>query len=129
MPHVMRCRFMVIAMVLLLRDDFIHLKLDDARHANCPDLRERIDPGHSKGFPWYAIVDADGHALMTCDGPDGNIGYPVSDEEIVYFMKMIRTTARRMDEQDLAALEAIVRKIALGIREENARRERAMEGR
>ena len=40
------------------------------------DIQKRYQPATSGGIPWFAILDAQGKALATSDGPRGNIGYP-----------------------------------------------------
>lgn len=44
-----------------------------------------------------AILDAKGKALVTSDGPKGNIGYPAAPEEIDHFLAMLKGQARHID--------------------------------
>ena len=65
-----------------------------------------LSDGKPRGIPWTAVLDADGKVLATSDGPDGNIGFPSSAEEIDHFMAMLRTSATRLTEADFAAIKA-----------------------
>ena len=52
------------------------------------------------------ITDSAGVALITSDGPEGNIGCPLSESEIAWFMQMIRKTARSLGEAEIKRIEA-----------------------
>lgn len=55
----------------------------------------KIRADASGGIPWMTIVDGTGKQLITSDGPNGNIGCPVSDEEQAYFVTMLEQTVQR----------------------------------
>ena len=51
-------------------------------------------------------VDADGagHALVTSTGPDGNIGFPATDEENAHFRVTLEKVVKRMTRDDIDML-------------------------
>ena len=55
------------------------------------------------------ITDEHGKELICSDGPQGNIGCPVDDHEVEWFMTMIRKTARTLDEKQLLVIETELR--------------------
>ncbi|RMH04733.1 MAG: hypothetical protein D6702_02460 [Planctomycetota bacterium] len=57
------------------------------------------------GIPWYAIVTAGGRVLATADGPRGNVGCPVTAEEIAHFMATLRSTRQRLGDAELTRIE------------------------
>ena len=65
---------------------------------------EALQPATSGGIPWFAILDVQGKALATSDGPGGNIGYPAKPEEIAHFLAMVKGQARRIDDGQLDRL-------------------------
>lgn len=68
--------------------------------------------GDSGGIPWSVILDADGNELITSDGPDGNIGYPMAPNEIDYFMEMLRVARPTMDANKGNAIRAALEQYA-----------------
>ncbi len=66
------------------------------------------------------IVDADGKQLVTSDGPEGNIGCPVSAAERGHFIDMVKRTRTRITDEELATLEKEL--AAFGEEIESARR-------
>jgi hypothetical protein len=60
------------------------------------------------GYPWLAILDADGKVLATSNKPDdgSNIGYPSDDDSVKHFMHMLKTTAQRLTDENLATLKS-----------------------
>ena len=64
------------------------------------------------GYPWIAILDADGKVLATSNKPDdgSNIGFPSEPDSIDHFMHMLKTTAQRMTADDFAQLKAALEK-------------------
>ncbi|HTI49938.1 MAG TPA: thioredoxin family protein [Planctomycetaceae bacterium] len=86
----------------LFAKDYVSLKLDMC-YRNCGTVIDRIR-GKQGGVPWIAILDASGKLLATSDGPEGNFGFPAKPSEVADFVKMLRATARRMTDDDLASL-------------------------
>ena len=59
----------------------------------------------SKGYPWSVILDAKGKALVNSDGPGGNIGCPVTEEEAAHFFSMLEKTRQRLTDDELATIK------------------------
>ena len=68
----------------------------------------------ASGFPWLAILDADGKVLATSNKPDdgSNIGFPSQPDEIDHFLHILRTTAQRMTPDDFAKLKTYLEKVS-----------------
>ena len=86
--------------------EFVELKIDVDRMAHGKEVALRLRGTEKGGIPWIVILDADGKKLVDADGPDGNIGCPVSPEERAHFMDMIARTAQRLTEAQIATLKA-----------------------
>ena len=67
-------------------------------------VEERLTGGERKGYPWSVILAADGTTLITGDGPQGNIGCPVTEAEAAHFFAMLSTTRQRLSDDELALL-------------------------
>ena len=57
------------------------------------------------GIPWITILDAEGKELINSDGPKGNVGCPVQPHERSHFMTMLKKTAQKMSEKDIAVVK------------------------
>ena len=68
--------------------DYIEVKID-SRMQNSKQVIDRLRKERQGGIPWMTILDADGKELVTSDGPKGNVGCPVRDHEIDWFLKMV----------------------------------------
>lgn len=90
----------------LLQKDYIELKIDTDRMTGGKEVALRLRGTEKGGIPWMVILDAEGKALITSDGPDGNIGCPVEKSGRRHFMKMIGRTQQHMDMNDIVALTA-----------------------
>ncbi len=80
------------------------LAIDTDRMKNGTAVEERLTGGESKGYPWSVILDDTGRALIDSDGPEGNIGCPVSPEEAEHFFAMLEKTRQRLTDDELARL-------------------------
>lgn len=89
--------------------DFVDAKIDVARMDDADAVREKYAPGPERGVPWIAFLDAEGKTLVTSDGPKGNIGYPVTADEIGHFVVMLRKVARKIEPAQIAAIETALR--------------------
>jgi thioredoxin-related protein len=78
----------------ILGKDFIDVKIDIDRTIGGNEVmaRFRKDP-KSGGIPWFVFIDAEGKAIGTSDGPDGNLGCPYTDEEIAAFGELLERAA------------------------------------
>ncbi len=88
----------------LFADDYLVLEIDVETMENGEATANRLRGERGGGIPWIAILDADGTELVTSDGPDGNIGCPVSEDECAYFVSMIETTIQRAPEGRIAEI-------------------------
>ena len=58
--------------------------------------------GKNAGFPWLAILRADGTVVITSDDPDrGNIGSPRAKWEIEHWNVMMRVSVSRITEEEI----------------------------
>ena len=91
---------------------FVFVKLDISRDQEATAVLERLQgKENSNGIPWYLILDDAGKTLITSNSKaveeeygTSNIGFPSSEEGIGHFMKMLKQTAPRLDDQALAGL-------------------------
>lgn len=86
--------------------DYIDLKIDTERHLNGEAVAKRLRGERGGGIPWMVVVDAAGEELLTGDGPDGNIGCPVTEAEREWFMTILGRTRQHMSAADVEALRA-----------------------
>lgn len=98
--------------------NYVIAKIDVDRMKDAHEVVERYLPKGVPGIPWYAILDADGEAIVTSDGPNGNIGYPVLDEGIEHFLSMVEQTARTLDGGGIDRLKHALEAEAGKIRDE-----------
>ncbi|WP_237722544.1 thioredoxin family protein [Singulisphaera acidiphila] len=89
--------------------DFVDTKLDLSRMIGADEILEKYTHGKAGGVPWFVFLDAKGKAVVTSDGPKGNIGYPAAPEEIAHFVSMLRKVARKMDSAQIDAVEAALK--------------------
>lgn len=100
-----------------LSKHYAFVKLDISRDDHAEDLRLRYEgKDASNGVPWYAILDADGKALITSNAPQPedygstNIGFPSSKEGIAHFAKMLADTAPRLPAEALGRIRLALEK-------------------
>jgi thioredoxin-related protein len=86
----------------LVARDYLDVKVDIDRMKNGKEVMERYTHGKQGGIPWFVILDPNGKALATSDGPDGNnIGYPAEPKEIDHFLSMLKKTVRHTEPAQL----------------------------
>ena len=56
------------------------------------------------GIPWFVVLDGDGIAGVTSDGPKGNVGFPAAPREIAHFRTMLERSKRKLTDADINAL-------------------------
>jgi thioredoxin-related protein len=88
----------------IMAQDYILVKIDLDRMAGAEAIDKRIRK-KGRGIPWYAILDAEGKALITSDGPEGNIGHPLRPAEITHFIRMIKETSRNITSGQISTIE------------------------
>lgn len=92
--------------------EIVHLVVQES-----PDKKALENPGGAEvqtmfggkdaGLPFMAVTDASGKLLANSnakDGKSGNIGCPVTDEEIAHFLKMLERSAPRISAEERARL-------------------------
>jgi thioredoxin-related protein len=102
--------------------DFVLAQVDVDRMTGGKEVQKRYQPATSAGIPWYAILDVQGKAVATSDGPNGNIGYPAKPEEIAHFLAMVKGQARRIDDGQLDRLRKSLEEVAERINRPSAPR-------
>jgi hypothetical protein len=84
--------------------DYVEVKIDTDRMPGGDEVLANYRQGKDGGIPWMVILDAAGNALVTSDGERGNVGYPVEAGEIAHFLTMLRKTAKRISEEEIAGV-------------------------
>ena len=79
---------------------------------NSKAVIRRLRGTRAGGIPWMTILDGDGQSLVTSDGPKGNVGCPMEDHEIAWFMKMIDKSSKHMSPADKKRVETKLRAFA-----------------
>jgi len=70
--------------------------------------------GEKSGLPFYLFLDENGKKLADSNVMDknSNIGYPGSSEEIEAFVKLLKASAKHMDEKQFVAVKEYLEKNA-----------------
>ena len=91
----------------LWEKDYIWVRMD-IRWTGAAEIVKSLRGEAQGGYPWLAILDADGKVLVTSNKPDdgSNIGYPSDDDSVKHFTHMLKTTAQRMTANDLSGLKS-----------------------
>jgi hypothetical protein len=87
----------------ILEKQFVNLKIDSDRMNGGQTLLKKYQQ-KGGGIPWFVFLDADGHPLVTSDGPKGNVGFPAQPYEIEHFKTMLDKVKRQLTDQDIAVL-------------------------
>lgn len=101
----------------MLGDRYVHVELtvdeeDSKAYLETPgaaEYRESLG-GAESGIPFYAFLDGEGEVIAdSLRMPEsGNIGYPVTGEEIDRFMELIEATAPGMPDADRNRVRAFI---------------------
>ncbi len=85
--------------------DYIWVKMDH-RWTGAMEIMRAMREQASGGVPWYAILDAQGNKLITCNEPKSgdNIGFPSGEDGLEHFETMFKSTRQRMTDQDISDL-------------------------
>jgi hypothetical protein len=89
----------------LIERDYVYLKLD-SRMPSADEVIKKLQPTGGRGIPWTVILSAEGESLITSDSEKGNIGFPSEPEGKVHFEKMLRTTRKRLTDEEIQSLIA-----------------------
>jgi uncharacterized protein YyaL (SSP411 family) len=89
--------------------DFVDIKLDLSRMTGAEDVLERYNRSRAGGVPWFVFLDPKGNAVVTSDGPKGNIGYPFTPEEIQHFIGMLKKVHRKIEPSQIESIEKVLK--------------------
>lgn len=87
-----------------LDKDFVVAHLMEGVDQGVGDVIAQLPWKTGDGIPWFAITEPDGTVVTTSVGPLGNIGLPGSVESVRHFRKILESTVRRLDSQDVDRL-------------------------
>ena len=96
-------------MAAIIGRDFVDVKLDLSRMTGADEILKKYNADQSGGIPWFVFLDAKGTAIVTSDGPKGNIGYPYTPEEIEHFVAMLKKAARKIGPAQIEAIESTLK--------------------
>jgi hypothetical protein len=88
----------------LFADDYLVIKIDIETMERGDEVGKRLRGDRNGGIPWITILDGGGTELVTSDGPNGNIGCPITEEECAYFVTMIGKTIQHAPADRLAEI-------------------------
>lgn len=83
----------------------VSLKIDVDRMTNGKALLEKYG-GQGQGLPFTVFVAADGTKIADSLGPNGNIGYPATDDEIAQFIAFVKRAIAGLPLQDVATIQS-----------------------
>lgn len=90
----------------VLERDFVDVKIDLDRMEGSKSVLARYNTKGATGIPWFALLSPSGEAIVTSDGPKGNVGCPYEDHEIAWFLEMLRKAARTLTAAEIERLGA-----------------------
>jgi thiol-disulfide isomerase/thioredoxin len=89
----------------LWEKDFIWVRMD-IRWSQASQIMKSLRGDAKGGYPWVAVVNADGKVLATSNNREGaNIGFPTDSDEIDHFLQMLKSTAQWMSDDDFVQLK------------------------
>ena len=89
----------------VLAKEFVSLKLEADRMIGGKEILKRYQVSEG-GIPWFVFLDGEGKAVVTSDGPKGNVGFPAAPHEIAHFRAMLERSKRKLSDADINALVA-----------------------
>ena len=89
----------------ILAKAFVPLRLEADRMIGGKEILKRYQAGEG-GIPWFVFLDGEGKAVVTSDGPKGNVGFPAAPHEIAYFRTMLDRSRTVLTDADINALVA-----------------------
>jgi hypothetical protein len=96
----------------LFADEYLVLKIDVEEMEHGDEIGQQLRGDRSGGIPWIAILDGEGTELVSSDGPDGNVGCPITESERAYFVSMIEITIQRAPRERVAEIAAALGEFA-----------------
>ena len=95
------------AIANIFNSAFVPVKIDVDRMTGGKEMDKRTRGDAKPGIPFFAVLDASGKKLADSNDPDlGNLGCPYTPEEVALFMKLLRRTAPKLTDADIATLRA-----------------------
>ena len=85
--------------------DFIPVKIDQDRMEHGKMIAALIRQGQRGGIPWFVFTNDKLKPLVTSDGPKGNVGFPVKENEIAHFIAMLNKVRKQMSDADVATIQ------------------------
>ena len=82
---------------------FLPVRIDRSRFAHGEQVMQKYRSTQG-GIPWCAILDADGKKLADWDTTDGNMGFPTLPKEFDYLANILKQSAPKITDQQLAEL-------------------------
>ena len=90
--------------------DYLWVKIDQ-RWTHADEVMKGLRKGAQGGIPWHAILDADGKVLATSNDKSGaNVGFPSEGPGIDHFIGMLKATALRLTDHEIASLRKALEK-------------------
>ena len=89
----------------ILAKEFVSVKIEADRMIGGKAILNRYQADQG-GIPWFVFLDGDGKAVVTSDGPKGNVGFPAAPHEIAYFRTMLDRSRKVLTDADINALVA-----------------------
>lgn len=89
----------------VLQRYYVYIAVDVVNNSGTTDLAKRFGRSEDEGTPWFAVIDAEGKALMTSNASGENIGFPGNDKERAAFLAILRTTAKGITPEELTVIE------------------------
>ena len=90
------------------------VKIDIEEMQSGAEVGEQLRGNRTGGIPWFTILDSAGNELISSDGPEGNIGCPVSKQECSHFVAMMAHTIQHAPQDRIdviaEALDAFAQK-------------------
>src|SRR5271165_1626674 len=83
---------------------YVRILIDYERNEGAPQLAARLGENGNDGLPWWVMVDAAGKPLANSHAPKGSIGFPTEEDERVYFMSVVQSTAKGITSDELAVV-------------------------
>ncbi len=88
--------------------EFVDVKLDLQRMIGSDEIFKKYAPTESEGIPWFAFLDSQGKAIVTSNGPQGNIGYPTKPQEIEHFVSMLKKASHKLSPAQIEQIGTVL---------------------
>jgi thioredoxin-related protein len=88
----------------IISKDFVDVKIDIERTIDGEKVMGKFTK--TKGISWIAFLDDSGAIVADSGGPDTNLGFPYSKEEVAGFVEMLKKAAVKISPADINTLAA-----------------------